>query len=64
MDSDSATFSQGTSGDSAEGDGSEGKIPRDILFFMRDKRSRTEIREVRGGSFWWEGGGGHYGTQV
>ena len=56
MDSDSATFSQGTSGDSAEGDGSEGKTPRDILFFMRDKRSRTEIREVRGGSFWWEGG--------
>ena len=27
-----------------EGGGERG--PRDILFFMRDKRSRTEIREV------------------
>ena len=37
-----------------EGGGERG--PRDILFFMRDKRSRTEIREVcEEGTGGWKG---------
>ena len=28
------------------GEGEGGNHPKDILFFMRDKKSQTEIREV------------------
>ena len=41
------------------GEGCEERGPRDILFFMRDKRSRTEIREVcEEGTGGWKGGEG------
>ena len=39
------------------GKGGGERGPRDILFFMRDKRSRNEIREVsEEGTGGWRGG--------